>query len=58
MPGSREPDDGVAVFGRLNAVSVPAPPARRRQTAPLWGLVLEDPLAKVDRDDVNRLTPS
>jgi hypothetical protein len=58
MPGSREPDDGVAVFGRLNAVSVPAPPARRRQTAPLWGLVLEDPLAKVDRDDVNRLTLS
>jgi len=58
MPGNREPDDGRAVFGRLDAVSVPAPPARRRQTVPLWGLVLEDPLAKVDRDDLIALTPS
>ena len=57
MPGSREPDDGMAVFGRLTAVSVPAPPARRRQTVPLWGLVLEDPLAKVDRDDLIALPP-
>jgi hypothetical protein len=24
----------------------------------LWGLVLEDPLAKVDRDDLIALTPS
>ena len=52
MPGSREPDDGTAVFGWLNTVSVPAPPARRRQSAPLWGLVLEDFLAKVDQDDL------
>jgi hypothetical protein len=51
MPGNREPDDGVAAVGRLNAVSLPAPPARRRQTAPLRGLVLENPLAMMDRNN-------